>query len=294
VTREHTLRRQIDSLHMLGDAVNAMKALSAHHLRAARAGLATARSYRNGIDTLLEAVGIAQILPSTHRPGLLVLASDLGLCGGYNSRLTDISVKECHRLDVQVLYLVGRRPLVALRRAGMPVTRTYPTISSAAGLLSLLLTLADDVLSDYLSGAFSTLHVVSARFDGVGAFSPTSTPLLPVTPTRAGVQSVTAPYASVEHLTRIAIREYLYSTLYELVLDALASEHGARLVATQAAGQWLDGRLETLRRQLSSAGRESSTQEVLDVAAGARQRRRTHERDLGAADTACAVMQPAR
>jgi len=66
--------------------------------------------------------------------------------------------------------------------------------------------------------------------------------------------------------------------LSELLLDALASEHGMRLVATQAAGAWLDSRIHALQLQLSSLRRESSTQEVLEVSAGVRQRRRAPAR----------------
>jgi hypothetical protein len=49
-----------------------------------------------------------------------------------------------------------------------------------------------------------------------------------------------------------------------------------RLVATQSAGRWLDDRVTDLHRQLSSVRREAGTQEVLEVAAGARQRRRAN------------------
>jgi F-type H+-transporting ATPase subunit gamma len=275
--REQVLRRQLDSLGMLGQAIDAMQSLSAHHLRSARVGLVAARAYRDGIDTLIAAAGIAQAPPVIEQPGLLLLAADLGLCDGYNAQLTEAALVQRQRLDARALYCVGRRPLVTFRRAGVPVTRTYSTVTSVAGLTGLLLTLADDLLSDYLGGTFSTLHVVSARFDGVGAFTPVSTLVLPVTPARAGHRLATTPYVSVQHLTRIAIREYLYSTLYELLLDSLASEHGTRLIATQSAGQWLNARVSTLRRQLSSVGRESSTQEVLEVAAGARQRKRSRQ-----------------
>lgn len=272
--REQALRRQVRSLDLLESAVNAMKSLSAHHLRAARAGLAAARAYREGIDDLMASAGISQVAPRVARPGLLLIGADLGLCDGYNVRLTTAALEEKHRLNAGRLYCVGRRPLAAVRRAGISTARTYPMITSVAGLTGLLLTLADDVLGDYLGGAFSTLHVVSARFDGVGAFSPVSTPVLPVAPRHPAAGLAATPYVSAPHLTRIAVREYLYSTLYELLLDALASEHGTRLVATQSAGQWLDERVEALERELSSVRRESATQEVLEVAAGARQRRR--------------------
>jgi F-type H+-transporting ATPase subunit gamma len=260
---------------MLGEAINAMKSLSAHHLRTARAGLTAARAYRDGIEDLMAAAGIVQRPPAVEQSALLLVAADLGLCDGYNTRLTETAMNEHARLNAP-LYCVGRRALVPIRRAGIPVTRTYQAITSVAGLTALLLTLADDVLGDYLSGAFTALSVVSARFDGVGTFTPVVTRVLPIASARRVRHTATVRYVSGSHLMRIAIREYLYSTLYELLLDALAAEHGMRLVATESAGQWLDERVDQVRRQLSSVRRESSTQEVLEVAAGARQRARAH------------------
>lgn len=273
--REQTLRRQLASLELLGEAVNAMKSLSAHHLRAARVGLAAARAYRDGIDDLIAAADIAQVPPAIERAAVLLVAADLGLCDGYNARLTETATAERGRLQAP-LYCVGRRPLMAFRRAGIPLVRTYPAVTSVPGLTGLLLTLADDVLGDYLNAAFTALYVVSARFEGVGAFTPVVTRVLPVSPARRVRRAATVRYVTGSYLERNAIREYLYSTMYELLLDALASEHGMRLVATQSAGQWLDERVRQLQRQLSGVRRESSTQEVLEVAAGARQRLRTH------------------
>ena len=275
--REHTLRRKLESLRMLGEAITAMKSLSAHHLRAARAELAAARDYRDGVDRVIAEAGIAQVPPKGGAAAVLLLAADLGLCDGYNTRLVEAALAEYHTLDAGSLYCVGRRPLTALRRVDVPVTRSYPAVTSVSGLTRLLLTLADDVLGDYLAGAFSRLHLVSARFDGVGAFTPRVTRLLPIAPTHSVRRPSATPYASVRQLREVAVREYIYSTLYELLLDALAAEHGMRLVATQSAEEWLDTRVTDLRRQLASARREASTQEVLDVAGGARLRRHRAE-----------------
>lgn len=63
------------------------------------------------------------------------------------------------------------------------IVRFYPTVTSVGGLSRLLLTLADDVLGDYLTGAFSSLHVVSAHFDGVGTFTARTTRVLPMAST---------------------------------------------------------------------------------------------------------------
>jgi F-type H+-transporting ATPase subunit gamma len=68
------------------------------------------------------------------------------------------------------------------------------------------------------------------------------------------------------------IREFLYIVLFDLLLDSLASEHGARLVATDAAGSWLDGRATRARRQLMATRREAGTQEIIEIASGVRAR----------------------
>ena len=272
--REHTLRRKLESRRILGEVINAMKSMSAHHLRTARAGLSAARAYRDGVDRVIGEAGIVQIAPRDGAPAVLLLAADLGLCNGYNARLIEAALDRHQTLGAGRLYCVGKRPLTVLRRWNIAVARAYPAVASVGGLMRLLLTLADDVLGDYLTGEFSSLHIVSARFDGVGAFTARSTRVLPVASTRTDHRLAATPYATARHLAEAAVREYLYSTLYELLLDALAAEHGMRLIATQSAGEWLDGRVTDLRRQLSSARRESSTQEVLDVAVGARQRRK--------------------
>ena len=272
--REQALRRSLDSLETLGEAINALKSLSAHHLRAARAGLLTARAYREGIDAVVGLAGLTQIVPSADQSAVLLIAADLGLCDGYNSRLVAAALEQRHAFGATQFYCIGRRPLTALQRADVQVARAYSTVTSVAGLTRLLLTLADDVFGDYLTGAFGSLTVVSARFEGVGAFTTQSTRVLPIAPRAAPDRVAATPYASARHLAEAAVREYLYSTLFELLLDALAAEHGTRLVATQGAAEWLETRVSVLQRQLSSARRESSTQEVLDIAGGARRRRR--------------------
>ena len=272
--REHALRRQLESLQTLGQAIDAMKSLSAHHLRAARASLESARTYREGVSLALASIGIAQEPPRVRTQGMLLVAADLGLCDGYNTRLVEAALAEARQAPGP-LYCLGQRPLTALRRAGARVERSYAAAPSVDGVTRVLLTLADDVLSEYLRGQFSTLVVVSARFDGVGVFTPVVTHVLPVVPPQTSQPPTATPYVTPSMLARTAVREFLYCTLYELLLDALASEHGARLVATQSAGEWLDERTRALKRKLAAVRQESNTQEVLDVASGARMRRRS-------------------
>lgn len=281
--RETELRRQRASLGTLGEVVDATRSLAAHRVRTSRDGLSPAREYRRGIEGIAASLHLVQEPPKPDRPAWLMVAADLGLCDGYNAQMTVALLDHLGPTAPGAsVYLVGRRPLGSLRRAGVEPRRTYEAATTAEGLTALLLRLADDVLGDYLGGVFTSLRVVSARFDGIGAFTARVSRVLPVEPdagpTASTADATSTAYGSAAHLARVAVREYLYSTLYGLLLDALAAEYGARLVATESAGQWLDRRVAELDRQVASVRREVGTQEVLDVAAGVRQRRRSGDR----------------
>jgi F0F1-type ATP synthase gamma subunit len=71
-------------------------------------------------------------------------------------------------------------------------------------------------------------------------------------------------------LLTVALREFLYIVLFQILLDALAAEHSTRLVATSSAAEWLKTRMAETRRQLATSHRESSTQELLELTSGAR------------------------
>ena len=57
-----------------------------------------------------------------------------------------------------------------------------------------------------------------------------------------------------------------------MLLDALAAEHGMRLMAAESALEWLDSTAITASRRLSTAKSEAATQELLDIVAGGRKR----------------------
>jgi len=269
--RELELRRRMHSLQALEEAVSAMKSLSAHHFREARKAVEPARAYREGIERILGWVGTT--LAAGEGPaGLLVIGSELGLCGSYNARVVEAGARRREELGDGPTFCVGHRATTLLARRDVEVNRSYGAPASVGGITGLLLRLAEDVLTRYATERLSRFDIVSSRFGGVGLVQPTSVRLLPFEPTRPGVAR-SARYVHPDSFASAAIREFLYITLHDLLLDALASEHGARLVATQSAEQWLEKRTERLRRHLAATRREASTQEMIEIAAGARARR---------------------
>ncbi len=245
-----------------------MRSLSAHHFRGARQALPTARQYREEMNTVIAEIGIHQPLHPGVPAGLLVIASDLGLCGDYNSRISRLAVDEIANHAVQSVYTVGRRLHAALLKRRIVAVRAYDAPASVEGLGHLLLGLAEDVLDDYLAMKIGSLQVVSAGFEGVGRFASLSTRVLPIVSLEGTTPLRRSPYADANDLTTAAAREYLYITLYEILLDALAAEHGMRLMAAESALEWLENTSATTARRLTSAKSEAATQELLDILAG--------------------------
>jgi F-type H+-transporting ATPase subunit gamma len=227
-------------------------------------------TYRDGVERLLGWSG-ATLAAGTEGAGMLVIGAELGLCGSYNAQVVAAAAKRRKSIAKGPTFCVGQRAATLLARGGIEITRTYPAPTSVGGITELLLRLAEDVLKTYARERLSHFEIISTRFAGVGDARAASLRLLPLEarPARDGRG---ARYVGPSSLAFAAIREFLYITLYDLLLDALASEHGARLIATQSAEKWLDDRTARLRRQLAATRREASTQEMIEIAAGARAR----------------------
>jgi F-type H+-transporting ATPase subunit gamma len=268
VRREHELGRRLRSLHALGEAVGAMKSLSARHFRETRAAVQPARVYREGVQGVLARTR-GRLSGGRGPAGLLIIGGELGLCGGYNARLVAAGAELRARLGPGPTVCVGRRAGVLLVRFGVELRRIHSGPTSVVGIPALLLRLAEEILTAFVNEELSSVHVVSSRFGGVAADRPEAMRLLPLEPAD-GDRAPAARYQSAASQATAAVREFLYVTLYDLLLDALASEHGARLVATQLAEEWLDQRIDRLRRRLAAIRREATTQEMIEIAAGAR------------------------
>ena len=275
MSRERVLQRRLRSLETLGEAVGALRSLSAQHFRGARAPLGAVRTYR---DELRRFLGVLDRPgpDSIHggATGIILVTSDLGLVGDYAARLVQESLALRAECGPGPLICLGQRALSPLAKAGVEPVSVHPSPTSVAGLTSLLLPLVDTLLELGEAGEYGPLWLVAARFEGAGQYSPVRVPLLPVRPPVDEPTIGSSPYCDGRHLRAVVVREYLYVSLYETLLEALASEHGKRLVTAESASSWLDERMTASRRLAAAIRRETSTQELLEVIVAARSARR--------------------
>lgn len=277
MSRERVLLRRLRTLHMLDEAVGALRALSAQHFRVARRLLPAARAYRDEITT---ALGVLQPAASSAEPddeaptGVVLVAADLGLVGDYTARLVREALELRAERGAGPLFCLGHRALSPLERAGLRPDRVHPAPTSVGSLPSLLLPLVDEILALHRTGELGALWLVAASFEGAGQFRAVRVPVLPVAAPPTTAPLAASPYSEPEHLRMVVVREYLYAALYETLLEALASEHGKRLVTAESARSWLSERIAATRRRAAEIRRETSTQELLEVVIAARAARR--------------------
>lgn len=260
-------------MHTLGaleDAISAMRSFSAHHFRESRQALPAIQSYRTEVEAAFAAADVRVRIDLSSPVGVILIASGLGLCGDYNLRLIEFAAKTLSQQEEYVLYCIGQRPRGLLKRYNLSPKRLYHAPTSVDGAPNVLLEVAHNVLDDFQACQIGHLFVISAQFRGAGQFIPKLTTILPPELSGALPRQRPTTYQTQTHLRHVALREYLYTILYERLLDALASEHGMRLFAAESASKWLRDTTETVQRQLASNHRERITQEVLDIVAGSR------------------------
>ena len=227
--------------------------------------------------------------------GLIVISSDRGLCGSYNAgiiRQTQRLIRELKDQGMSPkLYLVGNKAIQAFGKAdGVTVIGKMGDMT-AAPTIHHANQIAETVVNAYLAGEIDAIEVLSTHFVSMISYKVQMASLIPVKdePFRQPVahelleQSESAAKAAAKHPLKPElllepdpvgtldqlIPMYLSNTLYELLLEAAASELAARMTAmsnaTKNAGEMID-RLTIVYNKLRQA---SITQEILEIVGGA-------------------------
>jgi F-type H+-transporting ATPase subunit gamma len=207
---------------------------------------------------------------------LVAIGGDNGLCGSYNVNLG----RAAHRLiggpegqDAgRVVVTVGRKVRDFLRYRKIERERHFPQLTPDSTMEEASV-VARYVRDLYESGRVDEVRVVYTRFISPMEHRPTEVTLLPVRPPDMEEQAA----ASVEYIFEPAperllgnlLPRYFDTQLYHLLLEAMASEQGARMVAMTAATDNAGEMIEQLALARNKARQQQITRELLDIVGGA-------------------------
>ena len=274
------LRKRIATVRSTQQITKAMKMVAAARLRRAQEAAERARPYATKLAELFAAVA-AGCEPEAHallarrderRVDLLVLTSDRGLCGAYNANLLRFAatfVRERPGAEVAVA-AVGRKGLDYYRRRGARVV-VHRLGILATPAPALAAELAAELTKRFVAEETDAVYLVYNRFRSALSQVPTAVALLPVAaPAGDGPPPVDYIFEPPrpELLARLLPR-YVEALITQALLEAIASEHGARMTAMDNATTNAAEMIDALTLSMNRARQAAITKELMEIVSGA-------------------------
>lgn len=214
--------------------------------------------------------------PEIRRVGLVVLTSDRGLAGAYNSNVLRLAEqllreeeREGHELE---LYQVGRKGEGYFRYRGRQPDRLWTGVSDRPAYEDAQ-SVASAVMSSYSQGELDRVWVVYTRFQSSLTQIPTRMQLLPVDPGEfEGGREIPPEFLfepSPEAILERLIPRYVEAKLFSAMLEAAASEHASRQRAMKSATDNAEEVVENLSRVMNQARQDQITTEISEIVGGA-------------------------
>ena len=279
------VRQRIKVAKNIQQITKAMKMVAAARLKRAQDRVTAARPYaatmRDMMTSLANGVGGAVQHPLlAARPprniGFLIITSDRGLAGSYNSamlRRASELLKEYDKDRVK-LYLVGRKGIQFFRRRGFNVVQEF-SINNTGVTLSEARDITRAVRTAFETEEIDKLTLMYTRFYTAITQKPADIQLLPIQTPEAEDSPETAP--SEEYifepdaatLLQALLPRYIEGQVYQALLESNASEHGARMTSMSSATDNAGKMITTLTLQLNRARQAGITREISEIVGGA-------------------------
>lgn len=274
------IRKRISSVRNTQQITKAMKMVSAAKLRRAQESAIQARPYAEKMTELLKNLS-TRVSREAHplmtareekKVHLVLFTSDRGLCGGYNANLirtADAFIRQ-HSVDWEIeLTLVGRKGADYFRRRRANIADRYTDILYKAPD-ELAAEIAAKLIDRFINGATDAVYIIYSRFRSALSQVPTLEKLLPVSLTETGGAETEQ---ATEYLYEPGVQQLLASLLPRItevalqraLLEATASEHGARMTAMESATGNAAKMIGSLTLQMNRARQASITRELMEI-----------------------------
>ena len=281
------VRNRIKSVQGTQQITKAMKMVSAAKLRRAQDAITQMRPYAKKLQEMLSNIvsssdGNVNMELAAERPInkvlIIVVTSDRGLCGGYNSNLIKlakqtISDKYAIQLakgNVQILP-VGKKGYEHFNKNGFQVVDKYWDIFTGLSFEKVQ-SAAKYAMDAFANKEVDAVELVYSEFKNAGTQLFVSEQFLPVQKIVSASNAKKADFIfepSQEVLIVELMPKILNTQLYKAVLDANASEHGARMTAMDKASENANELLKALKLSYNRARQAAITTELTEIVSGA-------------------------
>jgi F-type H+-transporting ATPase subunit gamma len=276
------IRRRIKSTQNTKQIMRAMQLVSASKFKRAQVQLTQGREMLAFLDGLLQRVlaateTVEHPLCVSHggTSALLVVTSDTGLCGAYNTNLIQLAQATLQRASARpdhVIYL-GKRGYSVLTKRGFPAAQAIVDMAGRPNLTRIQ-ALGEGLLQRFLAGELASVHILSARFVSAAVSRPQVVPWLPAALGPSTQQGQPAQPTVAEEYVFEPSAEAVFNDLlprwalakFQLsILEAFTAEHGARMVAMKNATDNADELIQALTHQRNQIRQTAITKEISEI-----------------------------
>jgi len=272
------IRRRIRAVDNIKQVTKAMEMVAAAKLRKAQERVVAARPYARGLEEMLhrlssQGAGLDHPLlrrREVKRRAYVVVTGDRGLCGSYNANMIRRAAAALEGSEVEAtLVAVGRKGRDFFRRRGFDLLAEFlrigeePTFQQAREISGVLAHL-------YEAGTVDEVRIIYTEFISALSQRPVEKVLLPIGIQGGGEEAEEYIYEpSAERVLAHLVPQFLDVQVYHALLEAKASEHGARMTAMGNATDNAAEMIEDLTLEFNRVRQASITKEILEIVSGA-------------------------
>ncbi|MHB1131877.1 MAG: ATP synthase F1 subunit gamma [Chloroflexota bacterium] len=276
------IRRRIRSVKGTAQLTRAMQMVAASKMRRAQQAVLAARPYSEKIRQVIGDLAVqtaAEDGPrhpllarraNTQRVGVLLITSDRGLAGGLSANILRATALHFEQQTTPIAAaVIGRKGRDWLTRTGRDLRAEFTGINDRPTYLDIV-PIARVAIDDYIKGYVDQVDLIYTRFINTLVQRPVVQRLLPLEPPEGdelrAVEYIYEPSAR-EVLAELLPR-YVEVQIYEALLEAVASEQSARMVAMRAATENANEIVGELTLLYNQARQASITTELIDIVGG--------------------------
>ncbi|MEN8836139.1 MAG: ATP synthase F1 subunit gamma [Polaribacter sp.] len=277
------IRNRITSIKSTMQITSAMKMVSAAKLKKAQDAIVAMRPYSSKLTELLQnlsatlesdAGGAYSTQREVSKVLLVVVTSNRGLCGGFNSSITKTvnrTIAEKYSDKNVEIFTIGKKGEDVL-------SKTCNVVDSRNDIYDELTfdniaAIAEKLMNLYTEGTYDKIELVYNQFKNAATQLPQVEQFLPIKPIEGGdATAVNSDYIfepSKEEIVEALIPKSLKTQLYKAVRDSFASEHGARMTAMHKATDNAKDLRDELLLTYNKARQAAITNEILEIVGGA-------------------------
>jgi F-type H+-transporting ATPase subunit gamma len=277
------IRRRIRSVRNTAQITKAMELVAASRMRRAQGRVVASRPYSTAMNLMIAQLGAARAEGEPLHPllqrrpirnlALVMLTTDRGLCGPLNTNVirrgTEFLLS--HEEPVEIL-TVGRKGQDFLIRRGRQLRATFTQLGDRPDYMTIV-PIARVIIEDYTRGAIDAAYVVYPRFVSTLTQRPQLDQILPITPpTLEGERQRSVDYIYEPDPSGILaelLPRYVEVQIYQAILETIASEQSARMIAMRAANDNAKDLILSLTLSYNKARQAAITREVTEISSAA-------------------------